>query len=259
VGDFSSRLSIFSVKIGGRWTTIRLEDELMDALREISRSIGIGLNELCTEVALDRLGGSYTSALRVFVVNYYRGLAGARVAREGAQQGSTARSMLSRPLAIGEAAPELGELFGWWREQQPTKNRMPDRQAIDPDMMQQLGLGGMIHVVDASAADPMNYRLRVFGRKIAQIGGSDFAGWRIGDVPGRDYVSAACRDYFTVATTGVPRLHEVDASVEGHRRVYQRLIAPFSSVGSRKPDCLLVAVVYQSTGLLGELDQNLGA
>jgi predicted DNA-binding ribbon-helix-helix protein len=69
---FDSRLETFSIKVGARWTTIRLEPELMDALRAIARASGSTVNQIASAVATDRTRGSFTSALRVFILNYYR-------------------------------------------------------------------------------------------------------------------------------------------------------------------------------------------
>ena len=251
----NSRLETFSVKLGGRWTTIRLERELMGALRDIAADMGIGVHELCTEIAVDRPEGSFTSALRVFIVEHYRRFTGAGPTR--APHPAMARRAIwarrdqywvkRRTIAVGahETAAELIGLYGWWKERIPAHGRVPAHENINPDLLRRLGLAGLVHTVDASLADPMNYRFRVFGRKVAQVGAHDFAGWRISELPGREYQVAAAEDYYTTVTTGVPRLQQIEASVGGARRVYQRLIVPFSRYGG-KPDCLLVAVAYRS-------------
>jgi len=77
---FETRLETFAIKIGQRWTTIRLEPELMDALRAIARASGSTVNQIASTVAVGRTHGSLTSALRVFILDYYR-WGGARAAR----------------------------------------------------------------------------------------------------------------------------------------------------------------------------------
>jgi predicted DNA-binding ribbon-helix-helix protein len=76
---FDTRLETFAIKVGQRWTTIRLEPELMDALRAIARASGSTVNQIATAAATSRTKGSFTSALRVFILNYYR-WGGARAA-----------------------------------------------------------------------------------------------------------------------------------------------------------------------------------
>jgi predicted DNA-binding ribbon-helix-helix protein len=264
--ESNSRLETFSIKLGGRWTTIRLEREMMHALREIARDLAISLHDLCTEVAMDRAPGSFTSALRIFIVNHYRrALAEARMPtvkpRVIREVWPTDPYQVRRhALRIGarDVAPELASLFCWWSDHRARDGRVPRHDEIDPGLLRTLGLNGLVHTVDASASDPLNYRFRVFGHRVVETGGRDFAGCRLGDLPGKDYQAAAAEDYFTAVTMGVPRLQEVDASVGSSRRVYQRLIVPFSG-GRGKPDCLLVAVRYKSADLIGKLGQNLRA
>ncbi len=232
---YNTRLETYAVKIGSRWTTIRLEHEIMVALDEIARELGLTVNELCTEIAIDRPDGSFTSALRVYIVSYYRrrltgshepGLAARD--RDRAAEGSDRTDGVQR------------------RNERRAPRHVPSHDMINPDLLRRLGLSGLVHTVDASATDPMNYRFRVFGRRVAEIGARDFAGCRIADLPGRQYRDAAAADYRATVTMRAPRLQEVDASVGKSRRVYQRLIVPFSADGGPKPDRLLVAVSYQS-------------
>ena len=85
-----------NVTINGRRTTMRLEPSIWDALHEISRREGMPVNDLCARVKrqLDaaeekrhKLGWSsrmplaesravtFASAMRVFIVSYFRQLA----------------------------------------------------------------------------------------------------------------------------------------------------------------------------------------
>ena len=251
IQGYNTRLETYAVKIGSRWTTIRLEHEIMVALGDIARDFGLTVNELCTEIAIDRPEGSFTSALRVYIVSHYRRLLAGRggpgpAARERASPHRT-DGVRRRSLEVGErtASSELVSLYTWWKEQR-TPGHLPSQDAINPDLFRRLGLSGLVHVVEVNAADPVNYRFRVFGRRVAEIGARDFAGCRIADHPGRHYRDAVAEDYFAAVTTGAPLLQEVDASVGTSRRLYHRLILPFSNDGSPKPDRLLVAVRYQS-------------
>lgn len=251
---YDTRLKTYSVKVGGRWTTVRLERDLMAAVVEIALSMGLTLNELCTEIAIDRGEGGFTSALRVFVVNHYRRIAAARRAGQLSAAATAAERtdhwMRSRVLGVGapDVLPEMEQLHRWWRDSCATDSGLvPSHDAIRPDVLRQLGLVGLVHMVDASTSDPRNYRFRVFGKRVVQQGCGDFAGRRVGDAPGREYVAAAAEDYYAVTSSGVARLYEVEAVVAGMRRTYQRFVAPFSG-GSGKPDCLLVAVRYRSLG-----------
>jgi predicted DNA-binding ribbon-helix-helix protein len=243
----ATRLETYPIKLGGRWTTIRLEPEIMRALREIALALGIGLHDLCTEIAVARSGGSFTSSLRVFAVNYYRRLLG-----DPRAAGGDGYRVVRRTLTSGtaEIAPALTHLLRWWQARCPASGRVPAHHAIDPDLLKALDLDGMVHMVDASTDDPLNFRFRVFGGRVAETGGPDFTGYRLAEVPGAEYRAAAVEDYRAAAAMAVPRLQEIETSAGKSRRIYQRLIAPVS-VWGRGVDCLLVAVRYKSAQRAG--------
>ncbi|MBI3515233.1 MAG: ribbon-helix-helix domain-containing protein [Proteobacteria bacterium] len=251
----ATRLETYPIKLGARWTTIRVEPEMMHALREIALTLGVGLNELCTEIALGRSDGSFTSSLRVFVVNHYRRLIGSTEAAKGDGYRVKRRRLQADAKDV---VPELVDLWQWWHHRRPRPRGVPPHSSIDPGLLQRLGFGGMVHAVDARSGDPLNFRFRIFGERVVAAGGRDFAGCRIADLPGRDYRTAAAEDYLTVATTGVPRLQEVDASVGMSQRIYQRLIVPFSESGGGT-DCLLIAVRYKTVLGTGKPREHPGA
>src|SRR5437016_4595081 len=145
----ATRLETYPIKLGGRWTTIRLEPEIMRALGEIARALGIGLHDLCTEIAVGRSHGSFTSSLRVFAVNHYRRLLGDRDGAVGHYD--VTRRMLTS--GTEDIAPELMTLWRWWQDRCPSSGRVPAHDDIDPDLLRTVGLGGMVHMVDASTDD----------------------------------------------------------------------------------------------------------
>lgn len=69
-GDSSS---LRNIRLGEKRTSVRLENEMWAALEEISRDLGLHLNEICNTVYEHRgNSGNFTSNLRVFIVSYYR-------------------------------------------------------------------------------------------------------------------------------------------------------------------------------------------
>ncbi|MFA5121566.1 ribbon-helix-helix domain-containing protein [Zavarzinia sp.] len=62
-----------NVKIKGHRTSVRLEPTLWDAIEDICLREGVGLDDLCTRVATERPGNNFTSNLRCWVVDYFRG------------------------------------------------------------------------------------------------------------------------------------------------------------------------------------------
>lgn len=56
---------------GGR-TSIKFEPEFWDALEEIAIAEGVGVNELVRRIEVDKEAGTRTSAVRVFVLGWFR-------------------------------------------------------------------------------------------------------------------------------------------------------------------------------------------
>lgn len=71
-----SSLVLRNVTIAGHRTSVRLEPSLWQALEEICNREETDLNDLCSEIAGRPRHGGFTSALREFIVSYYRGMAG---------------------------------------------------------------------------------------------------------------------------------------------------------------------------------------
>jgi predicted DNA-binding ribbon-helix-helix protein len=53
-------------------TSMRLEIEMWEALSEIAKREGMSVNQLCSRVGNSRKQSSLTSAMRVFVLAYFR-------------------------------------------------------------------------------------------------------------------------------------------------------------------------------------------
>jgi len=79
-----------NVTINGRRTSLRLEQASWEALGDICQCEGLTLHELCSLIENRREGASRTSAVRAFVVSYYRAVA----AEYGALQRGVASTLL---------------------------------------------------------------------------------------------------------------------------------------------------------------------
>jgi predicted DNA-binding ribbon-helix-helix protein len=88
----TSTLISRNIVIAGRRTSIRLEPELWDALRLVSRMEGKTLNTLCTTIARHQRHGGFTSAVRVYIVRYLLG------------RYLVARTAVNTPQGMGAAA-----------------------------------------------------------------------------------------------------------------------------------------------------------
>jgi predicted DNA-binding ribbon-helix-helix protein len=75
-----SRIIKHSVKICGHPTSVSLEKAYWDGLKEIAAGKDMTLSELVDSIELDRRHGNLSSALRLFVLDHYKELAGKRIA-----------------------------------------------------------------------------------------------------------------------------------------------------------------------------------
>jgi predicted DNA-binding ribbon-helix-helix protein len=70
-----SRLVNRNVVAGRGRTSMRLEPELWDALYEICQREGVGVGELIRQIEARGHAGGRTSAVRVFILQYFRAAA----------------------------------------------------------------------------------------------------------------------------------------------------------------------------------------
>ena len=62
-----------SIVIAGHRTSVSLEDAFWKALKEIAQSRHSSLAELIASIDDQRRGGNLSSAIRIFVLDHYRG------------------------------------------------------------------------------------------------------------------------------------------------------------------------------------------
>lgn len=73
-GEPPLRIRKRSVKIAGHSTSLSLEGVFWDALKEVAAGRGLSLNTLIEEIDRGR-GGNLSSAVRVYLLNHFRGAA----------------------------------------------------------------------------------------------------------------------------------------------------------------------------------------
>jgi predicted DNA-binding ribbon-helix-helix protein len=61
-----------SIVVGGHKTSVSLEDDFWDALREIAREHRVTLSDLVGSLDEQRQHGNLSSTLRLFVLSHYR-------------------------------------------------------------------------------------------------------------------------------------------------------------------------------------------
>jgi predicted DNA-binding ribbon-helix-helix protein len=68
-----------SIVIAGHKTSVSLEDAFWQGLKEIATGREMTLSDLVATIDTDRHGGNLSSAIRLFVLDYYRERAGAQL------------------------------------------------------------------------------------------------------------------------------------------------------------------------------------
>jgi predicted DNA-binding ribbon-helix-helix protein len=67
-----SRIMKRSARVDGRKTTVSLEDEFWDALKKIAATRNVGIQKLISMINRQRQNNNLSSAIRVYVLSYYR-------------------------------------------------------------------------------------------------------------------------------------------------------------------------------------------
>lgn len=83
-----------SIVIAGHKTSVSLEDAFWDALKEIAAGRRLTLSDLVATIDSSRTQGNLSSAIRLFVLDHYRGYASA-----GRTHGSSERPGAGAPVA----------------------------------------------------------------------------------------------------------------------------------------------------------------
>jgi predicted DNA-binding ribbon-helix-helix protein len=82
-----------NVTVAGHRTSVRLEPAMWLALREVSRREHISLHQIVTQIAGSRVASSLTSAIRVYLLCYFKSAA-TEVGHLGAGHGPAAPTSL---------------------------------------------------------------------------------------------------------------------------------------------------------------------
>ena len=84
-----------SIVITGHKTSVSLEDAFWSGLKDIANSRNMTLSELVATIDTDRRQGNLSSAIRLFVLDYYRALASGTGGRAEGRDPGVARAAIS--------------------------------------------------------------------------------------------------------------------------------------------------------------------
>ena len=69
---YETTLRVRNVVVAGHRTSVRLEPLMWDSLQEIAMEQGMNVNQLVTQIKRSAGRSSLTSAIRVYIVDFYR-------------------------------------------------------------------------------------------------------------------------------------------------------------------------------------------
>lgn len=236
---YVSTLENFNLRIKGRWTTVRMEPLIMDALHAIARAESKSIHELCGQIIANRTAGSIASTLRLAATAYFRerceqiqgslppssSLASEIVTYRNLHLETDERDFVVRNrmdlTQVHETHTGLGFLLAYWR-------LMGEARALSANFnlepLQNNDFIRWIHIIDVSQPDPGDYFA------VRQAPGTVIYR-RPDNMPLREfgnslYVHSLKTDYEEVKRTRKPSFQRLSVkSPEGAVR-YFRLILP---------------------------------
>jgi predicted DNA-binding ribbon-helix-helix protein len=84
-----------SIVIAGHKTSVSLEDAFWQGLKEIASERNVTLSDMVASIDSERRQGNLSSAIRLFVLDYYR--ARGNVARGAVERGQAETTVVGRP------------------------------------------------------------------------------------------------------------------------------------------------------------------
>ena len=244
---YESSLETYSVKVAGRWTTVRLEAELMAALKDVALAEGCEIGDICTRLAKDRRHGSLTSALRLYILKHYRDRAHQRLALgpssdlarelEAARRSLLATEERNYVLRqdldlerIGESDPGIAFLFAYWKALAKGADR-PTFEEFKLDTLNSVGFDANIHLMDVEAANPDEFRiLRLAPITMIHRAADNAPLKSLGDTL---YAREIRNDYSAAKYRAEPILQHLSVRTTEGTLKYERIILPCAVPGGR--------------------------
>ena len=172
---FESSLETYSVKIAGRWTTVRLEAELMAALKDVALAEGSDVGEICTRLSRGRTQGSLTSALRLYVLKHYRERALRDIRLSPSSELAKELEAFRRSLLateernyvlrqeidldrVGDADSGIAFLFAYWKAL-AKGGEQPPYDDFKLETLRSIGFDANVHLIDVAAPNPDDFRI----------------------------------------------------------------------------------------------------
>jgi predicted DNA-binding ribbon-helix-helix protein len=91
-----------SIVIAGHKTSVSLEDAFWQGLKQIASERDVTLSDMVASIDTERRQGNLSSAIRLFVLDYYR--ARGNLARNNVDRGQPDGALIGRPMQAAASA-----------------------------------------------------------------------------------------------------------------------------------------------------------
>jgi predicted DNA-binding ribbon-helix-helix protein len=106
-----------SIVIAGHKTSVSLEDDFWNALKEIKKSNNMTLSDLVADIDVRRLHANLSSAIRIFVLHHFR-----------SQTAHGIHPQVPQTSAVGsEAVTEMPQILHVGRQPRPVNGRITEQ------------------------------------------------------------------------------------------------------------------------------------
>lgn len=123
---------------------------------------------------------------------------------------------------------------------------LPNVNAVTMDLVSDLDLLSLTHIVDCRADDAMNFEFVIYGRGAHFENGRDFRARRVGDAAWPALRNMGAVEYARVKRWSRPDLSRVNYDYDGRKSSYLRLILPLSESG-RTATHLMICSIAEPT------------
>lgn len=251
-----SRLSMLetrNVLVDQKRTSIRLEPEFWTYLHQIVERLSLTLPEVCTAIALGHRSSSYTAAVRVFILNYYRArVAGMIPDISGPLIGDAAprdderyvsrfetddkdfdrRTIWVRSLL--DLTPETGMFRSYWQwtARQRALGRTPTIQEMMDGPFADEMERGTLNLIDTTPENPEGFLLSHLSVTSQRL--QSFAAPKpIGELDFKMHARSLARETHTTKLTAEPHVASISQRRAGVNRAYVRLALPLTDETGR--------------------------
>lgn len=128
---------------------------------------------------------------------------------------------------------------------------LPNVNAVTLDLISDLNLLSLTHVVDCRAEDAMNFKFVIYGRATHLENGRDFQARRVGDATWTALRNMGAVEYARIKHWSRPDFSRVRYDYDGKKSGYLRLILPLSESDRQTTHLMICSIPDPSLDVVG--------